>query len=129
MTSLSEQQRSQWAIDGYLHLKGVLSPDEIELFTQEVDRMRQEPGWEPSPDGPLGHYKCLDHPVNVDPDGFLDRRDILPYHSAFIDLVYRPNVVDLIEDILGPSLLLSMSQALARSSTAKLKASTPPARA
>ena len=124
MTSLSEQQRSQWAIDGYLHLKGVLSPGEIELFTQEVDRMRQEPGWEPSPDGPLGHYKWLDHSVNVDPDGFMDRRDILPYHSAFIDLVDRPNVFDLIEDIMGPYLLLSMTQAIVRSSNEKFKGYT-----
>ena len=121
MTRLTEQQRSQWAIDGYLHLKKVLSPDEIELFVREVDRMRQQPGWEPSPDGPLGHYSWLDHSRNVDPTGFMDRRDLLPYHSAFIDLMDRPEVFDLIVDIMGPYILLSMTQAIVRSSNEKFK--------
>lgn len=29
MLKLSDEQRRQWAVDGYLHLKGVLNPDEI----------------------------------------------------------------------------------------------------
>lgn len=124
MTRLTEQQRDQWAIDGYLHLKKVLSPEEITMFSKELDRIRQEPGWEPSPDGPLGHYRWLDHAPNQDPEGFMDRRDLLPYHSAFIDLMDRPEVFDLIVDIMGPYVLLSMTQAIVRSPTDKFKGYT-----
>jgi len=124
MTKLTDQQRTQWAIDGYLHLKGVLSPDEVSLFSEEIDRIRQVPGWEPSPDGPLGHYAWLDHASDLDPEAFMDRRDLLSYHQAFIDLMDRPNVFDLIKDIMGPYLLLSMTQAIVRASTEKFKGYT-----
>ncbi len=116
MRGLTEAQRSQWAIDGYLHLEQVLSPEEVELFSREVDGMRHLPGWEPT-DLPVGHYGWVEQSANLEPDAFMDRRDILPYHDAFIELMDRPPVFDLIVDIMGPYLLLSMTQAIVRPST------------
>lgn len=114
MRQLTLAQREQWAIDGFLHLEGVLSPDEVAALSEEMDRVRMLPGWEPSPDGPLGHYRWLDHAVDTDNEGFMDRRDLLIYGGCFIDLIDRPNVFDLIVDIMGPYLLFSMSQAIVR---------------
>lgn len=116
MQTLSESQRSQWAVDGYLHLEGVLSPAEVSFFSDELDRIRALPGYEPS-DLPRGHYGWLPHAADRDTEGFMDRRDLLAYHDAFIALIDRPGVFDTIVDIMGPYLLLSMSQAIVRPAT------------
>ena len=116
MQTLTEEQKSQWATDGYLHLKGVLSTDEVAMFSDELDRIRALPGYEPS-DLPRGHYGWLPHATDLDNEGFMDRRHLLDYHDAFIDLIDRPNVFDLVADIMGPYLLLSMTQAIVRPST------------
>ena len=47
----------------------------------------------------------------------MDRRDLLPYHKAFRDLIDKPEVFDLVVDIMGPYILFSMSQAIVRAST------------
>jgi len=71
MQQLTRAQREQWAIDGYIRVERALSPGQVAFFDAELDRIRQLPGWEPSPDGPLGHYAWLDHAVDRDPEGFL----------------------------------------------------------
>ena len=119
MLKLSEDQRRNWAVDGYLYLEGVLTPDEIEFFSSEMDRIRCLPGWEPGADLPRGHYKWQPHSVDLDPEGFMDRRDILSYHDAFVELIDRPVIFDYIVDIMGPNILFSMSQAIVRASTDK----------
>ena len=116
MMKLTEEQRSCWATDGYLHLEGALNSDEVEFFEREIDRVRPLPGYEPS-DLPRGHYGWLPHAEDLADEGFMDRRDLLGYSDAFIDLVDRPNVFGLIVDIMGPYLLLSMTQAIVRAST------------
>lgn len=113
---LTSEQRRQWATDGYLHLKGALNPDEVARFSAELDRVRALPGWEPSKVA-KGHYGWFDHAKDLDDDGFMDRRDLLPYGQAFIDLMDRSPVFDLIVDLMGPYLLLSMTQAIVRPST------------
>ena len=65
MQRLTEEQRTQWAVDGYLCIEGALKPDEVEFFSSEIDRFRKLPGWEPlSGMLPRGHYgwveKCVD---------------------------------------------------------------------
>ena len=45
----------------------------------------------------------------------MDRRDILPYNQAFIDLIDKEKF-DLIVDIMGPNIIFSMSQAIVRGS-------------
>jgi hypothetical protein len=119
MLKLSEEQRRLWQTDGYLHLEGVFDPDEVAFFGGEMDRIRALPGYEPDrhPDLPIGHYAWMDHTPDIDPDGFMDRRELLTYHQAFIDLIDRPPVFDYIVDIMGPNILLSMTQAIVRPST------------
>ncbi len=115
MQTLSKEQRRRWEIDGYIHLEGVFDADEVALFCAEVDNIRATPGWEPT-NLPRGHYGWVEH-GNMDTESFMDRRDILSYHDAFTDLIDRPEVFDLVVDIMGPYLAFSMSQAIVRAST------------
>ena len=118
MKTLTDTQRSKWAIDGYLQLEQVLSSEEVAFFSEQLDQMRKKPGWEPAPSElPRGHYAWVQRSANQDPKDFMDRRDILAYDQAFIDLMDRPGVFDLVIDIMGPYLLHSMSQAIVRAST------------
>lgn len=118
MRTLTEAQRIQWATDGYIILKGALSPEEVEFFSNELDEVRKQPGYEPRPgELPRGHYGWVDHADDLNPDGFMDRRDLLPYHKAFRDLIDKPEIFDLVVDIMGPYILFSMSQAIVRAST------------
>ena len=116
MRTLTPLQRSQWAADGYLHLEAVLSDAEVEFFSNQLDRVRALPGFEPS-DLPRGHYGWLPHASDLDTEGFMDRRHLLDYDDSFIALIDRPEIFDLIVDIMGPYLLLSMTQAIVRPST------------
>ncbi|MBX9944090.1 MAG: hypothetical protein K2Y40_08430, partial [Reyranella sp.] len=99
---LTDAQREQWAVDGYLQLEGALSPAEVDFFSDQLDRVRRQPGYEPASGRlPRGHYGWADG-ADPNPDGFMDRRDLLTYHQAFIDLIDRPRVFDLILDLMGP---------------------------
>jgi len=111
---LNPTQQAQWKIDGYFRVEQALSPEQVEFFNAELDRIRQLPGWEPNPDGPLGHYAWLDHAVDRDPEGFMDRRVLLHYDQAFLDLMDAAPVYDLVTDIMGPYVVLSMTQAIVR---------------
>ena len=121
METLTPAQRRQWQSDGYLHLEGVFDADEVKFFSAEMDRIRAVPGWEPdrNPELPIGHYAWLDHAADLDPSGFMDRRDLLTYHQAFMDLVDGSPVFDYIVDIMGHNILLSMTQAIVRPAEAK----------
>ena len=116
MRTLTPEQRRDWAVDGFLHLKGVFDADEVAFFCDQVDALRARPGYEPKPDLPRGHYGWVEQAINPDPDAFMDRRDLLSYHDAFIDLIDRAPVFDLIVDIMGPNIMFSMSQAIVRAS-------------
>ncbi len=115
--TLTEAQREQWAVDGYLQIEGALSPAEVDFFSTLLDdTVRTEPGYEPAPGAlPRGHYAWKLPDQNK--DAFMDRRDLLPYHQAFIDLIDRPGIFDLILDLMGPYIQFSMSQAIVRAST------------
>ena len=119
MQTLTDGQRKLWETDGYLHLEGVLSADEAALFAAEMDRIRQLPGFEPDrdPQLPIGHYRWMEHTPDTDPDGFMDRRELLTYGQHFIDLIDRAPVFDYVVDLMGPNILFSMSQAITRPST------------
>jgi hypothetical protein len=114
--TLTEAQREQWAVDGYLQIEGALSPPEVDFFSNLLDDVRTKPGFEPAPaELQRGHYAWKLPDQNR--DAFMDRRDLLPYHQAFIDLIDRPAVFDLILDLMGPYIQFSMSQAIIRAST------------
>ena len=118
MHTLTTEQRRQWQTDGYLHLEGALTAEQVAFFSAEMDRIRGIPGWEPDPRQgktlPIGHYAWQEHARDLDPGGFMDRRDLLPYHQAFMDLIDAGPVFDYIVDIMGPYILLSMTQAIVR---------------
>ena len=117
MQKLTEEQRIKWATDGYIQLEGALSSEEVTFFSDKLDEVRGLPGFEPRPDElQRGHYKWLDGADDRDREGFMDRRDLLTYDDAFINLIDRPGVFDLIVDIMGPWILFSMSQAIVRAS-------------
>ena len=42
MGILTKEQRKQWKTDGYLVLKGALSPDEVQALLATVDTMDSE---------------------------------------------------------------------------------------
>ena len=113
---MTEEEQHLWHTDGLLHLKGVLSPDQVAFFNEELDRIRALPGYEPDNDPtlPMGHYSWFDHAKDLDPDGFMDRRDLLSYHQAFVDLIDAQPVFDYVLEIMGPNMLLSMTQAIVR---------------
>ena len=114
--TLTEAQREQWAVDGYLQLEGALSPPEVTFFSDLLDNtVRTQPGYEPAPAIQRGHYEWKLPDQNK--DAFMDRRDLLPYHQAFIDLIDKPAIFDLILDLRGPYIQFSMSQAIIRAST------------
>ena len=116
MQKLTDAQRQRFQSDGYLHLEQVLNTDDAEFFIKEIDRIRQTPGYEPdkNPELPRGHYAWMDHTPDLDSEGFMDRRELLIYGQAFIDLVDRAPVFDYIVDLMGPNILLSMTQAIVR---------------
>jgi hypothetical protein len=117
MQTLTDTQKTQWAVDGYLCIEGALSPKEVEFYSNEIDHFRSLPGWEPiSGMLPRGHYGWVDKCADQNTEAFMDRRDILPYNQAFIDLIDRKKVFDLIVDIMGPNIIFSMSQAIVRAS-------------
>ena len=118
MQKLTREQQRAWQIDGYIHLEGVLSAVEVAFFSTQLDEIRGQPGWEPL-GKPLGHYGWMDETPAQDPEGFMDRRDLLPYHDAFIEMIDRPGVFDLVVDLMGPYLAFSMSQAIVRPTTDK----------
>ena len=64
MQKLTEEQRNDFAINGYLHLKGVLGAEEVDTLSDELDRVRLEPGYEPS-NLPRGHYGWLPHAADT----------------------------------------------------------------
>jgi hypothetical protein len=118
LQKLTNAQRRAWDVDGFIQLEGVLSADEVSFFSDQLDELRRKPGWEPM-GSPIGHYAWMDQTPSQDPEGFMDRRDLLPYHDAFIAMIDRPGVFDLIVDLMGPYLAFSMSQAIVRPSTDK----------
>jgi hypothetical protein len=116
LQKLTEEQGIKWATDGYLQLEQVFDPEEVAFFSDQIDNLRQLPGYEPT-DLPRGHYGWVEQCADLDPEAFMDRRDLLTYHQAFIDLIDRPGIFDLIVDIMGPYIVFSMSQAIVRAST------------
>ena len=118
MPTLTDEQRRQWAVDGFIHLKGALDPQEVSRYCGLIDSVRHQAGWEPLPGLPFGHYGWVEHNATAsDPDSFMDRRDLLGYGQPFLDLMDRPNVFDPILELMDPYIVLSMSQAIVRAST------------
>ena len=105
MQTLTPEQRRNWSVDGYLLIEGALSPDEVAFFADNIDEIRKCPGYEPLLGMlPFGHYSWVEQCADQNPEAFMDRRDLLSYDQAFIDLIDRAPVFDLIVDIMGRTL-------------------------
>ena len=70
--TLTDSQREQWAVDGYLQIEGALSPAEVSFFSGLLDDVRSKPGYEPASDIQRGHYAWKLPDQNL--DAFMDRR-------------------------------------------------------
>lgn len=115
MQKLTEAQRQEWRTAGYFKVEGALSPEQVDFFSRRLDEVRLEPGYEPNSGMvPRGHYHWLPHAADTDPEGFMDRRDLLPYGKEFFDLIDHQPVFDLVVDLMGPNIAFSMSQAIVR---------------
>lgn len=115
MQKLTDEQWREWRTAGYFKVAGALNPEQVKLYADRLDEVRLEPGYEPNSGMvPRGHYHWLEHAADTDPEGFMDRRDLLPYGKEFFDLIDHQPVFDLIVDLMGPYIAFSMSQAIVR---------------
>ncbi|MCZ6634437.1 MAG: phytanoyl-CoA dioxygenase family protein [bacterium] len=96
-TTLTEAQQEQWAIDGYLVLKNVLSKKKVQTLIREINRLYRK------------HVTRNAHPANG-----MDRRNLLPDSDVFIQLMDHPALFDLILHLMGPYIQLSMAEAIVR---------------
>lgn len=121
MHKLSQGQRDNFKSNGFLHLQGLLDGKGVEHYLEQLKRLRRLPGFEPSrdPQLPIGHYALLDHSRDLDPEGFMDRRELLQYGPSFINLIDQGPGFDYVVDLMGPNIMLSMTQAIVRPSTDK----------
>lgn len=96
---LTPEQRDAWTRDGYLILKGALSKGEVAALRKQVDRIHR-----------------LEKGTNTKKANAraLDRRNILPYHDGFVDLIDHAAVFPVVLDLMGPYIQLSMAQVLVR---------------
>lgn len=97
---LTKEQEQQWAIDGYLLLKNVLSKSEVKTLIKEIDRLYRK------------------HASN---SKGMDRRNLLPDSKVFIHLMDHPAIFDLVLDLMGPYLQVSMAEAIVRVPDSKFK--------
>ena len=95
---LTDKQKKQWKEDGYLVLKGILSPEEIENLTAVVDKMYEE------------HLQQPD----VKPEAGLDKRNVMEDHDIFVDLMDHPATFPIALELMSPYIHLSMSEVIVR---------------
>jgi len=119
VNKLTQTQCHDFQSNGFLHLEGLLGPQEVNHYVEQLSRIRSLPGFEPDrdPQFPIGHYSTLDHARDLNPEGFMDRRELLQYGPSFINLVDRQPGFDYLVDLMGPNIMLSMTQAIVRPST------------
>ena len=98
----TEKQKSQWAIDGYVVMEGLLNPTEVAEITGHVDRLFED---------------HLARNPDDDAKAGMDRRDALEVCEPLIDMIDHPRVFDIVLDLLGPYIQLSMAEVLVRSQT------------
>ena len=121
MQLLDPVLKRQFYTDGYIVLTGLLHDDEVALLNAQLDRIRTLPGYEPDNDPKfnIGHYSVHNHTKDLNPDGFMDRRELLDYGHEFIELVDRAPGFDYLVDLMGHNIMLSMTQAIVRPPTEK----------
>ena len=98
MGILTTEQRKQWKKDGYLVLKGVLAPDEIQALLAIVDEMDAE----------------FRKGENVTADSVFDKRNVMEDNDIFVDLMDHPVTFPIVRELIGDFIQLSMSEVIVR---------------
>src|SRR5689334_122300 len=71
---LTEEQQHQWREDGFVILRGALTPTEVAKLTQVVDQM----------------YDAHLRQPEVKPEAGMDRRNVMEENALFVDLMDHP---------------------------------------
>ena len=98
MGILTRVQREQWRKAGYLVLKEVLSPDEVQALVATVDEMD------------AGFRKG----ENVTADSVFDKRNVMEDHDIFVNLMDHPVTFPIVRELMGDFIQLSMSEVIVR---------------
>ena len=98
MGILSREQRKQWKTEGYLVLKGVLSPDEVHALLATVDDMDA----------------AFRKGENVTADSLFDKRNVMEDNDIFVDLMDHPATFPIVRELIGDFIQLSMSEVIVR---------------
>ena len=98
MGILTKDQRKQWKTDGYLVLKGVLSPEEVQALLATVDEMDTE----------------FRKGENVTADSLFDKRNVMEDNDIFVDLMDHPVTLPIVRELIGDYIQLSMSEVIIR---------------
>ncbi len=96
--SLTEEQIRDWKQDGYLHLKGLLTSDEVRELTDVVDQM---------------HAKHLEQP-DAEPHHDFDQRNVMEENDIFVGMMDHPATFSIVLELMGPYIGLGMSEVIVR---------------
>ena len=96
---LTEDERQQWVRDGYLIIKGALSPQDVIQYTQAVDELYEQ-------NVPPGE--------RTDPKKGMGCRNLFEHNDLFIKLIDHPGAFGLILDLLGSYIQCTVSQVIVR---------------
>lgn len=95
---LTEEQTRYWEQNGYLHLNGILSSDEIHKLTDVVDQM---------------HAEHLEQP-EAEPHHDFDQRNVMEENDIFVDMMDHPATFPIVLELMGPFIGLGMSEIIVR---------------
>ncbi|MDE0298328.1 MAG: phytanoyl-CoA dioxygenase family protein [Candidatus Poribacteria bacterium] len=96
--ALTEEQIRDWKQDGYLHLKGLLTSDEVRELTDVVDRM---------------HAEHLNQP-DAEPHHDFDQRNVMEEDDIFAAMMDHPATFSIVLELMGPYIGLGMSEVIVR---------------
>lgn len=95
MTSVSADERFEFDVQGYLHLKGAMPPDEVQQYLAWIEDMIQVDLEPFKADDPESRFHQMNHPVSriFDVDirfaCLLDHPAVTPYLIEFLGADYR----------------------------------------
>ena len=98
MGILTTDQRKRWKTDGYLVLKGVLSPDEVQALLATVDAMDAE----------------FRKGENVTDESLFDKRNVMEDNDIFVNLMDHQVTFPIVRELMGDFIQLSMSEVIVR---------------
>ena len=111
MRRLTDAERLQWRSDGYLVVKGALSPDEVDRCLQAVDDL---------------YERYVGSSEDGAPKKGMGRRNIYAESNVFIDLIDHPGTFGLVLDLMGSYIGCSVAQVTMRALDPEYKGSIHP---